>query len=393
MQRVGGHPAALEPPCQLEREEHVGQLRLPVDPHGSVVLRGLEVVEGDPATRRAVRVRRHVDDAGGADARIRSSSRFVRRKGPRWFVANVASKPSTVSTRSVSTSPALLTSTSSFGACSRSSVAPRRTDDRSARSNTASCTRASPPSRCAMAATAARPLSALRAVTITRAPIAASAAPRSRTRCRNYRQSRRPFSPACLAPAQPPRDEQGSAFHTGAPGSPGVPPGTARATSRSSPYVSPSPGSVSSALTTRRRGSGRRRASDARSCRSASAPPCASATAASPRWPPRRAGSPLPPSASRLCVWAGSADRSKRSGGNREASAANCTYLCWRPTRHRQRAVVHRDAERPLGPLVDGVGKTPFEVRRVAPVLRRRLTRGRRARATSRPPGRAPRPP
>src|SRR5580704_9030578 len=79
------------------------------------------------------------------------------------------------SRRSLSTTPALLINTSTRGACSRISSAPRRTDDRSARSKTTSWTWAWPPSRWTMPATAARPLSAFRAVTMTRAPIPANA--------------------------------------------------------------------------------------------------------------------------------------------------------------------------------------------------------------------------
>src|SRR6266702_429142 len=95
------------------------------------------------------------------DASRAGSSRPVSAKWPRWLVPNCISNPSAVSWRGIIITPALLTSRSS-GPENWSANA--RTDARSARSSGAHSAPA-PISR-----TAARPLSALRLATTTRAP-------------------------------------------------------------------------------------------------------------------------------------------------------------------------------------------------------------------------------
>ena len=63
-------------------------------------------------------------------------NRFVSRNGPRTLVANVSSTPSTDSVRSLSSTPALLTSTSSLVVSALRLDANRLTAPRSLRSHT-----------------------------------------------------------------------------------------------------------------------------------------------------------------------------------------------------------------------------------------------------------------
>jgi hypothetical protein len=110
----------------------------------------------------------------GALAMMRSDNNSVSTKGPRWLIPKVASTPSSVSRRSESTSPALLTSTSMRGQRARMASAPRRTEDRLPRSKTTRSTDPLP-ERAVMSATAASPLVLSLAVMTVSAPARARA--------------------------------------------------------------------------------------------------------------------------------------------------------------------------------------------------------------------------
>ena len=178
VQRVGGHARVRRPPGELGGEEDVRQLRLRVHTHAPVAHLGrLEVVEGDPLPAAEYAADATLTTRAGADARSRSSSRLVRRNGPRWLVAKVASNPSTVSLRSLEDETGVVDEHVEAGReledllCAARGPKPGRPGR-----TRPTASWLEPSKRVASSARAARPLSALRAVTSTRAPAAASAA-------------------------------------------------------------------------------------------------------------------------------------------------------------------------------------------------------------------------
>src|SRR4051794_29342605 len=108
----------------------------------------------------------------GALALMRSSSRSVKRNGPRWLTPKVCSNPCAVSSRSVQMPPALLTRTSSRSQRSKISAAARRTDAKSDRSSAMTCT-SSFPVRSLISACASPALTRFRQASTVVAPMSA----------------------------------------------------------------------------------------------------------------------------------------------------------------------------------------------------------------------------
>src|SRR6266511_187399 len=134
MKGVHRHPRALQPPSQLVGEQQVAHLRSPernkgLEPSLALPKSSLEV-EG------AVTL---ITRDGALDFR-RPRSRLVSRNGPRWLVANMASRPSEVTVLVLVKTAALLITTSSPPCVCSNSLANRRIEAGEERSATASST-------------------------------------------------------------------------------------------------------------------------------------------------------------------------------------------------------------------------------------------------------------
>ena len=285
------------------------------------------------------------------------------RKGPRWFVAKVASSPSTVSARSLSTGARVVDEhvQPRGGLEDLRRPAPHRRevgqieDDELELPLTAETLRQRRDGSATLVGVAGRHQDPGPHRGQRRRGLEADAGIATRD------DDRLPLHVGHRV--QPPRDGQASAFHTR-----DAPALTARCRA---PRPVPAPGARKLPLNVR---------SAVRICHCSSS--CVASHAA--------ALTASPPSASRLCVCPGSDSRSNSSGGRTCDAARELHVLVARSPRDRQSAVAHRDAEhrsRPAG------WPGPRSSIRSAPCrasAREPARPARRGRATSRRPAAAP---
>ena len=362
--RVGPYPVRTVPGCnelavtplpvqasgQLERKEDVRQLRLPVDPHPAVTPGGLQVVEGQAVAGAACAVDANATMRAGDEARQAVEQRFGQEKGAEM----IDGERGLVSVDRLGAlgqhEAGVVDQHVERGACSRISAAPAPNRGQVAQVEDDELAAGPVSRRSDGGDRGARPLSASRAVTSTRAPIPPSAAAVS-----NPMPELPPVTTTVFRPCR----AVGRLLLDGRPAA------ALHAAAASEPHVPLAP--VSRASTNP--GLGRQEA-PAQGPLGGPHVPQEQLLGRPPRLPRhtrasvrrRGCGSDL-----------GSSGRSKSSGGKTRRQRR--TGRTWPGRRgHGQGAVAHRDAERTLRSLVRGIGKAPLEVRRVAPVLRYGLT-------------------